>query len=70
MGFFTEIPDPVALAPRRARVSDEIVRFLAELLVVDALGRLGANCMHNGVKPGRSRRRFLCRGAVDHVLPA
>ena len=37
MGFFTEIPDPVALAPRRGRVSDEILRFLAELLVGVAL---------------------------------
>jgi hypothetical protein len=46
MGFFTEIPDPVALAPRRARVSEEIVRFLAELLVVDSLvGSKRAACI-------------------------
>lgn len=36
MGFMTEMPDP--LAPlRTARVPDEIVRPLAELLIVDEL---------------------------------
>jgi hypothetical protein len=37
MGFAAEIPDP--LAPlRQNRISEEIVRPLTELLIVDALG--------------------------------
>jgi hypothetical protein len=36
MGFFAELPDPL-LPLRTARVSDEIVRPLAELLIVDGL---------------------------------
>jgi hypothetical protein len=40
LGFFSEIPDPLQ-ALREARVSDDIVRLVAGLLVVDAL--VGSN---------------------------
>jgi hypothetical protein len=36
MGFMTEMPDPLE-ALRRARVPDEIIRPLAELMIVDSL---------------------------------
>jgi hypothetical protein len=61
---------PVVCARSDARVSDEIVLSLAELLVVDAHvgSHRAARTMEFNLEEVAGS--FLCHGAIAHVLPA
>ena len=68
MGFMTEMRDP--LAPlRTARVSDEITRPLAEVLIADEMIGSGRAARLTEFRLGASVRGVAVRGAAQDLVP-